>query len=91
MARCSWLISLPGPLALSHFASLRPEAALAALQGRRAIGNGVRHLLALDPDVDAIETLPDAADAALLATADLPATPVYGRAPDAKLPGGITP
>ena len=80
-----------GPVALTPFASLRPESALAALDGRSAVGNGVRHLLALDPAIDAVEALPDAADAVLLPPADLPATPLYGRAPDAKLPGGLTP
>ncbi|WP_343518023.1 tRNA (adenosine(37)-N6)-threonylcarbamoyltransferase complex dimerization subunit type 1 TsaB [Sphingomonas sp.] len=68
------------------FASLRPDAALAALGGRPAIGNGVRHLAALDPGLDLREALPHAADAALLppAFATLPARPIYGRAPDAK-------
>lgn len=72
--------------AIGSFASLKPDVALAQLQGRAAIGNGVRHLIALDPDVKATETLPRAADAALL-NADLqtlPASPIYGRPPDAK-------
>ncbi|HEY0624759.1 tRNA (adenosine(37)-N6)-threonylcarbamoyltransferase complex dimerization subunit type 1 TsaB [Sphingomonas sp.] len=67
------------------FASLKPEAALAALQGRAAIGNGIRHLSALDPALDLRDALPRAADAALLApgfTALAP-HPIYGRAPDA--------
>lgn len=81
----------PGPVPLAPFASLRPDAALAALEGRAAFGNGVRHLLALRPDLTATDALPDAADAILLARTDLAATPLYGRAPDAKLPGGITP
>ena len=80
-----------GPVALAPFASLRPDAALGTLDGRRAIGNGVRHLLALDPALDSVDVLPNAADAVLLPPADLPATPLYGRAPDAKLPGGIVP
>lgn len=68
------------------FASHRPEAALAALGSRPAIGNGVRHLAALDPGLDLREALPRAADAALLPPAftALPARPIYGRAPDAK-------
>lgn len=67
-------------------ASLRPEAALAALGGRLAVGNGVRFLTALDPDIAVRERLPDAAHAILL-PADLVALdprPIYGRAPDAK-------
>ena len=76
---------------LAPFASLRPDAALAALAGRPAIGNGVHHLLALDPSLRVIDALPDAADAILLPAADLPAVPLYGRAPDAKLPGGKQP
>lgn len=66
--------------------SLLPLAALATLNGRRAIGSGVRHLAALDPALAAIETLPRAEDARLLpaAFATLPPRPIYGRAPDAK-------
>uniref|UniRef100_UPI0035CA8F4D tRNA (adenosine(37)-N6)-threonylcarbamoyltransferase complex dimerization subunit type 1 TsaB n=1 Tax=uncultured Sphingomonas sp. TaxID=158754 RepID=UPI0035CA8F4D len=70
----------------SPFASLRPEAALAALAGRRAVGTGVRFLTALDANLLAEERLPDAADAILLPphwTALAP-KPIYGRAPDAK-------
>ena len=68
------------------FASLRPEAALAALGGRAAAGNGVRHLAALDPMLDLREALPRAAAATLLGASftGLAARPIYGRAPDAK-------
>ena len=68
--------------------SLRPEAALAMLAGRPAVGSGVARLLALDPAIDAVETLPDAADAILLpaSLAALPPRPLYGRAPDAVPP-----
>lgn len=68
------------------FASLKPEAALAALAGRAAIGNGIRHLAALDPDLDLREALPRAAHAALLdpGFTALEPRPIYGRAPDAK-------
>jgi tRNA threonylcarbamoyl adenosine modification protein YeaZ len=68
------------------FASLKPDAALAALGGRVAVGNGVRHLAALDPSLDLREALPRAADALLLRPerTGLPARPIYGRAPDAK-------
>jgi tRNA threonylcarbamoyladenosine biosynthesis protein TsaB len=70
-----------GPLA-----SLAPPAAIDALAGRPAIGNGVRHLAALDASLDLSEMLPAAADARLLpaAFAALPPRPLYGRAPDAK-------
>ncbi|MGY2732919.1 tRNA (adenosine(37)-N6)-threonylcarbamoyltransferase complex dimerization subunit type 1 TsaB [Sphingomonas sp. UYP23] len=68
------------------FASLKPEAALSALAGRRAIGSGVRFLTALDPSIAADPRLPDAADAGLLPPhwATLEPKPIYGRAPDAK-------
>lgn len=67
-------------------ASLKPEAAVAALGGRPAIGNGVRFLAALDPTLTVVETLPRAADAILLppALVALPPRPIYGRAPDAR-------
>lgn len=70
-------------------ASLKPQAALAALDGRVAAGNGVRHLSALDPALAVTEALPDAAGAMILPDAlrALPPRPIYGRAPDAKLPG----
>jgi tRNA threonylcarbamoyl adenosine modification protein YeaZ len=77
------------PLApASALASLRPEVALAALGARTAIGNGVRLLTAIAPAVAAIEALPRAADAVLLPAGftTLPPRPIYGRAPDAKVP-----
>ncbi|WP_188054182.1 tRNA (adenosine(37)-N6)-threonylcarbamoyltransferase complex dimerization subunit type 1 TsaB [Sphingosinithalassobacter sp. CS137] len=69
--------------------SLVPDLACAALAGRAAFGSGVRHLAALDPALRLHETLPDAADAVLLPpdAAALPPRPIYGRAPDAKIPG----
>lgn len=72
--------------AVDDLASLKPDVALAALNGRRAVGSGVRHLLALDPACDTVETLPCAADAILLPPDQmmLPPRPIYGRAPDAK-------
>jgi tRNA threonylcarbamoyladenosine biosynthesis protein TsaB len=83
----------PGPVPLDVLASLKPDAALAALGKRYPIGNGVRWLQQIAPDLDARPALPDAAHALLLppALATLPPRPLYGRAPDAKLPGGITP
>ncbi|WP_375397922.1 tRNA (adenosine(37)-N6)-threonylcarbamoyltransferase complex dimerization subunit type 1 TsaB [uncultured Sphingomonas sp.] len=72
--------------ATSALASLPPAAALAALGGRRAVGNGVRFLAAIDPMIEAIDALPDARDITLLPSACrlLPPSPCYGRAPDAK-------
>lgn len=83
----------PGPDPLAPLASLKPEAALAALGARHPIGNGVRWLQAIAPDLDGSPALPRAADAGLLPTAlaTLPPRPLYGRAPDAKLPGGKVP
>ncbi len=75
------------PLAeASPVRSLLPDAALAALDGRIAIGNGVRHLRAIRPDLPAREALPAAADALLLPPgfATLAPSPIYGRAPDAR-------
>ena len=70
------------------FVSLPPEAALALLAGRHSVGNGVRFLTALDPALSTQERLPDAADAVLLPSewTMLDPRPIYGRAPDAKLP-----
>ncbi|WP_174286974.1 tRNA (adenosine(37)-N6)-threonylcarbamoyltransferase complex dimerization subunit type 1 TsaB [Sphingomonas bacterium] len=71
---------------LAPLVSLKPADAVAAIGGLPAIGNGVRHLIAVDPSIDAVDTLPDAADAVLLPARlrDLPPRPIYGRAPDAK-------
>ncbi|HWK34704.1 tRNA (adenosine(37)-N6)-threonylcarbamoyltransferase complex dimerization subunit type 1 TsaB [Sphingomonas sp.] len=71
--------------AIDVLASRRPDAARAALGGLPAIGNGVRHLAALDPALDLVEALPEAARVVLLPPAwtALPARPIYGRAPDA--------
>jgi tRNA threonylcarbamoyl adenosine modification protein YeaZ len=67
-------------------ASLRPDAALASLDGRPAMGSGVRHLAPLAEELDLREALPRAADAILLPAAftTLPPRPLYGRGPDAK-------
>ena len=72
--------------AAGAFASLRPDAALAQLEGRAAVGNGVRHLAVLDETLELGERLPDAADAIWLPEhlTMLPPRPIYGRAPDAK-------
>ena len=72
---------------------MKPDAALAALAGQTAIGNGVRWLTPLSPDLPVVEALPDAAEAWRLPATSIDLAPrhVYGRAPDAKLPGGIAP
>ena len=79
--------------AIAPFTSLKPAAAFEALQERTAFGNGVRWLVALDPDVPVHERLPVAADAIRL-PADhtaLPPRPIYGRAPDATPPRARVP
>jgi tRNA threonylcarbamoyl adenosine modification protein YeaZ len=67
-------------------ASMQPEAALAALDGRAALGSGVRRLAGLAEGLDLREVLPRAAEAVLLPPdfATLPPRPLYGRGPDAK-------
>lgn len=71
------------PEALS---SVLPDVAIGLLDGRLAVGNGVRHLTAIDPVLATVDTLPNAAHAAFLppALTALPPRPIYGRAPDAK-------
>ena len=73
---------------VGDLASLKPEAALALLGGIPAYGTGAARLLATDPNADATDLLPDAGEAWRLpdALAALPPRPLYGRAPDAKLP-----
>ncbi|WP_374943485.1 tRNA (adenosine(37)-N6)-threonylcarbamoyltransferase complex dimerization subunit type 1 TsaB [Sphingomonas sp.] len=73
---------------LAPLVSLKPDAAIAAIGAVPAVGNGAARLRAADPAVDATDALPDAADVILLPTAlvTLPPRPIYGRAPDAKLP-----
>lgn len=74
--------------ALGEVQSLRPDAALAALGKRRVLGSGTRWLADIDPDVPVSEAWPDAANALLLPAEyrTLPPAPLYGRAPDAKVP-----
>ena len=75
----------PSLAPLAPLVSLKPAAALAAIGGLPAIGNGVHRLLAIDATLDAAEALPDAADAVLLPLVlrTLAPRPVYGRPPDA--------
>jgi tRNA threonylcarbamoyl adenosine modification protein YeaZ len=77
------------PLApLTDLRSLPPDAAAAVIPDAWVLGSGAAVLVAARGSGRAEERLPDAADAGLLpaALAMLPPTPIYGRAPDAKLP-----
>jgi len=69
--------------------SLPPAAALARIGDRPIIGNAARRL----SGVPVVDALPDSAHALSLPPAlrRLPPRPLYLRAPDAKLPGGISP
>ena len=74
-------------------ASLSPAQALLAGRHRLIAGNRADDLAALaGPDHSALPILPDARQALIvppgLLTNDL--APIYGRGPDAKLPGGIS-
>ncbi|WP_288412615.1 tRNA (adenosine(37)-N6)-threonylcarbamoyltransferase complex dimerization subunit type 1 TsaB [uncultured Sphingomonas sp.] len=65
--------------------SRKPADAVAALDGRRVVGQGLARLRTVDDALPACDRLPDSADAVLLpiAQATLPPAPLYGRAPDA--------
>ena len=81
--------SHPAPVAPSDMlVSLTPADALARLERRTAVGSGVRRLLDLPATQDGGEWLPDAREAMHLPDMlrQLPPSPLYGRAPDAKLP-----
>jgi tRNA threonylcarbamoyl adenosine modification protein YeaZ len=73
---------------LDALQSLAPQDAAAALEARLVIGSGAAALVALRGWGDARDALPLAAQARLLPSAlrTLPAKPIYGRAPDARLP-----
>jgi len=77
----------------SPLRSLTPADARRELEGTTAVGDGLRWLHHDDPRAAPRGALPEAADAVLLPPelASLPARPLYGRAPDAKLPGGKVP
>lgn len=74
-------------------ASLRPEAAAAALTEDLVAGSQAEALVAARGHGQAMAVLPDARAFALLPEAALlPADrPLYGRAPDARLPGAMAP
>jgi tRNA threonylcarbamoyl adenosine modification protein YeaZ len=65
--------------------SRKPADAVAALAGRRVVGQGLARLRTVDDRLPDSDRLPDAADAMLLPEAQrtLPPAPLYGRAPDA--------
>jgi tRNA threonylcarbamoyladenosine biosynthesis protein TsaB len=81
------------PFPRAPFASMLPEAALERTGDLPVMGDGVRHLETLAADGRYEVLLPRAADAVLLGAGreGLPPRPIYGRAPDAKLPGGKAP
>ena len=72
--------------ARDDFVSLTPQAAAAFATDRVVAGSGAATLVAARGSGEAIEALPDAADAALLPATfrALAPRPIYGRAPDAK-------
>jgi tRNA threonylcarbamoyl adenosine modification protein YeaZ len=72
--------------ALDDLVSLAPDAAAAFARETIVAGSGAAALVAARGSGEAIEALPDAADAALLPPGFrmLDPRPIYGRAPDAK-------
>ncbi|MCL6250602.1 tRNA (adenosine(37)-N6)-threonylcarbamoyltransferase complex dimerization subunit type 1 TsaB [Altererythrobacter sp. KTW20L] len=89
-----WFVQPFGPSGMPDgpWASVTPQAALASDDNRLIAGNKARELAELgDGNKVALDLLPDARHALSLPpalfTADL--APIYGRAPDAKLPGGL--
>jgi hypothetical protein len=77
------------PLAqVGSLRSLTPEKAATEIPDPLVLGSGAATLVAARGVGRAEEVYPNAADARLLpaALAGLPPTPLYGRAPDAKLP-----
>ena len=73
---------------LKPMRSLRPEDAAALVRQRRVHGSGAAALVAARGWGEAVEALPRARDVGRLPPelAGLPLRPIYGRAPDAKLP-----
>ncbi|WP_404710578.1 tRNA (adenosine(37)-N6)-threonylcarbamoyltransferase complex dimerization subunit type 1 TsaB [Sphingomonas sp. MMS24-J13] len=74
---------------LSDLRSLAPADAATVIPDALVLGSGAAPLVAARGFGFAEERFPDAADAGLLpdALVALPPIPIYGRAPDAKLPG----
>ena len=76
-------------VAVDEVASLAPAQAAARIGGNRACGPGLKHLSELPQDQIGGTLLPQAAWARTLPAdfTGLPPRPIYGRAPDAKVPG----
>jgi hypothetical protein len=72
-----------------QLASLRPEAAAAAIAEEIVAGNQAEALVAARGHGQALALLPDARELALLPADQwiAEARPIYGRPPDARLPG----
>lgn len=83
----------PDGLALAPLASLSPDAALGRLSAPVVAGSQAAACADARPGVTAMPLWPDARRADLLPAAALGdgAAPAYGRAPDARLPGGMLP
>jgi tRNA threonylcarbamoyladenosine biosynthesis protein TsaB len=73
---------------ITPLASLKPEDAVLASGAETLIGSGAAAMRALGATGDVIELHPDARDTVLLPVelSTLPPVPIYGRAPDARLP-----
>lgn len=87
---------MPDFRSLDDMVSLKPEEAVSRLGRREAVGSGVDRLTDLPPTQRGARSMPCAELALLLpaAYAQLPPSPIYGRAPDAKpvlsdTPGGV--
>jgi tRNA threonylcarbamoyl adenosine modification protein YeaZ len=76
-------------LALTPLASLKPDAAAQLCGGAVLAGSGADAVRAAGAVGDALHLYPDARGTGLLTPelAALPPSPIYGRAPDARLPG----
>lgn len=77
-----------GPEPEGGIASLPPEAAARAVDAALVVGGGAAALVAARGSGEALDAVPDAGDVILLpeGLAALAPAPIYGRAPDAKLP-----
>lgn len=74
---------------ITALSSLRPDAAALACAGDAIAGSGAQAMRAAGAFGALIDVELDARNTALLGSdlASLPPTPIYGRAPDARLPG----
>lgn len=79
-------------MAANELRSLPPETAASLSKAAIVAGDVAEKLCSLRGSGDAISLVPDARHWSLLAHhRPVPPSPHYGRGPDAKLPGGITP